>query len=73
MNLKKYIARWNERRKIGRNAYPSAQEGRSLSAELGRASWAEQLSHRCHKKQPWMVSDLLLAIREVDEVNHLQE
>lgn len=40
-----------------------------MKAELGGAGWAEQLSHRCHKKQPWMVSDLLLAIREVDEVN----
>jgi hypothetical protein len=25
------------------------------------------------QKQPWMLSDLLLAIREVDEVIHLQE
>lgn len=42
-------------------------------AELGGARRAEQTSRRYRKKQPWMVSDLLLAIREVDEVIHLQE
>ncbi len=42
-------------------------------AESGGAGRAEQTSRRYRKKQPWMVSDLLLAIREVDEVIHLQE
>lgn len=47
--------------------------GRSPLTELGRAGRAEQLSHRFRSEKSWMESDLLLAIREVDEVTRLKQ
>jgi hypothetical protein len=52
MNLMKRIARRSAdaRRKIGRKGCPSAEVGRSLLEELGRAGRARQLSHRCRSE-----------------------
>jgi len=46
---------------------------RILLTELGGAGLAEQPSHCCRSEPTWMLSDLLLAIRGVDEVIHSQE
>jgi hypothetical protein len=57
----KYFVGWNAdvRRKIGRNGCPF-----SVWVELVGQS---NLSHRCRSERPWMVSKLLLVVREVDE------
>jgi hypothetical protein len=69
-NLMKYFVGWNAdvRRKIGRNGCPFSVGWDDVYWQ----SWVElvgqsNLSHRCRSERPWMVSKLLLVVREVDE------
>lgn len=65
---------WGESEDLDRIvSYRGRRAGRSLLTELGRAGWAEQLSRRYRSETVGIASGVLLAIREVDEVIHLQE